>query len=92
MLDEAIRMHGVPENILTDNGVQFGLKGDRDSMFDTYCELKGIRHIRTGVRKPTTTGKIERWFGTFDREAWRYRDLDEFLYVYNWVRPHQSYF
>jgi len=90
VLDEAIRMHGVPENILTDNGVQFGLKGDRDSMFDTYCELKGIRHIRTGVGKPTTTGKIERWFGTFDREAWRYRDLDEFLYVYNWVRPHQS--
>ena len=39
---------------------------------------------------PTTTGKIERWFGTYDREAWRFETLDDFLFYYNQVRPHQS--
>jgi len=38
----------------------------------------------------TTDGKTERWFGTCDREAWRFETLDAFLFCYNQVRPHQS--
>ena len=50
----------------------------------------GIKHILAAVGKPTTTGKIERWFGTYDREVWRFETLDDFLFYYNQVRPHQS--
>jgi len=50
----------------------------------------GIKHILGAVGKPTTTGKIERWWGTVDREAWRFETLDDFLFYYNRVRPHQS--
>ncbi len=42
------------------------------------------------MKSPTTVGKMERWFGTFKHEAWRYVDLDQFLYTHNHVRPHQS--
>lgn len=60
------------------------------SAFDVRLGELGIRHILAGIGKPTTTGKIGRWFGTYDREAWRFETLDDFLFYYNQVRPHQS--
>ncbi len=90
LLRRAVDRHGPPAEILTDNGIEFGHKGDKANVFDLWCRKTGVKHIRARVKSPTTLGKMERWWGTFEREAWRYLDLDHFLYTYNWVRPHQS--
>jgi transposase InsO family protein len=42
------------------------------------------------VKSPTTVGKIERFSGSFEREARRFIDLERFRYRHNHVRPHQS--
>jgi len=43
-----------------------------------------------GGQEATTTGKIERWWGTYDVEGDLFETLDDFLFYYNQVRPHQS--
>jgi transposase InsO family protein len=43
----------------------------------------GIEHITSGIRKPTTLGKIERWFHTYDEELSRYRSLEDAVRFYN---------
>ena len=61
ILDELGRVHGYPREILTDNGSVFGLRS-KHSKFDRWCRKRGIKHIRTAIHSPTTTGKIERFF------------------------------
>jgi transposase InsO family protein len=68
---EAIRRHGVPEEVLTDNGKVFTARfGHRaaETLFDRICRENGITHRLTAVRSPTTTGKIERFHKTHRRE------------------------
>lgn len=90
-LDSLIEVHGCPREILTDNGSQYGGKGDNDNEFDKWCDRKGIKHIRAGVKKPTTLGKVERFFGTRDRELPYCNHDDEiFRMRYNHFRPHRS--
>jgi len=60
ILDELARVHGYPREILTDNGNVFGLRS-KHSKFDRWCRKRGIKHIRTAIHSPTTTGKIERF-------------------------------
>ena len=83
----AINRHGTPENILTDNGVQFHIHGP----FEEFCKTKGIKHILGRVHHPQTNGKIERWFGTYKMEfqpqQWT---LNEFITLYNQERLHQG--
>jgi hypothetical protein len=64
-LVEALGRHGVPEQILTDNGKvftgRFGPGGtSSEVLFDRVCAENGIRHLLTAPRSPTTTGKVER--------------------------------
>jgi transposase InsO family protein len=64
-LVEALARHGVPEQILTDNGKvftgRFGPGGSSSEvLFDRVCAENGIRHLLTAPRSPTTTGKVER--------------------------------
>ncbi len=58
-LAEAMRTHGVPDQILTDNGkvftARFG-KGPGPVAFDRICADNGIRHLLTAPHSPTTTG------------------------------------
>ena len=83
----AIDMYGAPENILTDNGVQFHSEGK----FEEFCKLKGVKHILGRVHHPQTNGKIERWFGTYKMEFQPQRwTLNEFMRLYNEVRMHQG--
>ena len=68
---EAMRRHGVPEAILSDNGKVFtGRFGPRQSevRFDRICREHGIRHLLTAPASPTTTGKVERFHKTLKRE------------------------
>ena len=69
----ALRRHGVPDQILTDNGKvftgRFGPAGSSaEVLFDRVCAENGIRHLLTAPRSPTTTGKVERWHKTIRAE------------------------
>lgn len=99
----AMRRHGVPEEILTDNGNVFtGRLGPRPTevLFDRICRENGIKHRLTAVRSPTTTGKIERFHLTLRRDFLAGRTLagmaeaqaalDAWVEDYNRDRPHQS--
>ncbi len=89
ILDDLIKIHGKPREILTDNGNVFGLRS-KHSKFDRWCRKRGIKHIRTAIHSPTTTGKIERFFQTLARELKFCVDHHEFRMRYNHVRPHTS--
>lgn len=70
---DALRRHGVPEQILTDNGKvftgRFGPGGSSaEVLFDRVCVENGIRHLLTAPRSPTTTGKVERLHKTMRAE------------------------
>jgi transposase-like protein len=89
-LDKLINVHGKPREILTDNGSVFGLKS-KHSKFDRWCNRRGIKHIRTAIHSPTTSGKIERFFQTLDQEfAFCNKDAECFRMRYNHFRPHSS--
>jgi transposase InsO family protein len=99
----AMRTHGVPDQVLTDNGKvftgRFG-KGAGEVLFDRICRENGIRHLLTAPRSPTTTGKVERFHKTLRREFLEGRtfasiedaqaQLDAWVHHYNFERPHQS--
>ena len=89
ILDEIIKVHGKPREILTDNGSVFGLRS-KHSQFDRWCNKKIIKHIRTAIHSPTTTGKIERFFQTLDNEVKFCKNAEHFRMRYNHFRPHSS--
>jgi transposase InsO family protein len=99
----ALARHGTPEEVLTDNGKVFtGRLGPHpgEVLFDRICREQGITHRCTGVRCPTTTGKIERFHKTlraelltgrrFDSLAHAQQVLDAWVADYNTQRPHQA--
>jgi hypothetical protein len=69
-------------------------------LFDRICRENGITHRLTAPQSPTTTGKIERFHGTFRRELLNGRvfdsiadaqqQVDAWLTEYNTDRPHAS--
>ena len=68
---QALARYGSPEELLTDNGKVFtGRLGPHPAevLFDRICREQGITHRLTGVRCPTTTGKIERFHKTLRAE------------------------
>jgi hypothetical protein len=89
IIDKLIQVHGKPREILTDNGNVFGLRS-KHSKFDVWCRRRNIKHIRTAIHSPTTTGKIERFFQTLDKELMFCRDAEHFRMRYNHFRPHSS--
>lgn len=103
VLAEALSTHGVPDEILTDNGKVFtGRFGPQpvEVLFDRICRENGISHRHTAVRSPTTTGKIERFHQTLRKEFLADRTfaslevaqvaLDAWVVDYNTARPHQA--
>ena len=90
ILDTLFKIHGKPREILTDNGSVFGLKS-KHSKFDRALNRRVVKHIRAAIHSPTTTGKIERFFQTLDKEfAFCNRDAELFRMRYNHFRPHTS--
>ena len=90
ILDTLFKIHGKPREILTDNGNIFGLKS-KHSKFDRALNRRGIKHIRTAIHSPTTSGKIERFFQTLDKEfVFCNKDAELFRMRYNHFRPHTS--
>jgi transposase InsO family protein len=99
----AMRAHGVPQQILTDNGKVFTGRFHHppvEVLFDRICRENGVEHLLTAPRSPTTTGKIERFHRTLRTEfnttqvfrtlKTAQAALDEWVDYYNQARPHQS--
>ena len=99
----AMRAHGVPMQVLTDNGRVFTGRFGRppvEVLFDRICRENGIEHLLTKPRSPTTTGKIERFHRTLRAEFDTHRlfptmaaaqaELDTWVAHYNHDRPHQA--
>jgi transposase InsO family protein len=90
ILDELIRRHGKPREILTDSGSAYG-GTSKHSKFDRWCRKRGIIHIRAHIHSPTTCGKVERLFQTIDQELpFCNNDQELFRLRYNHNRPHAS--
>ncbi len=102
-LIEGLGRHGVPEQILTDNGKVFTGRLARKPAtvaFDRICLNNGIRHLLTAPYSPTTTGKIERLHKTMRTELFSGRrfasikdaqaELDTWVTHYNLNREHQA--
>jgi transposase InsO family protein len=100
---QALSRHGLPEQILTDNGKVFtGRLAQKPATvaFDRICLANGIRHILTAPYSPTTTGKIERLHKTIRKEVLDGRtfdsieqaqaELDAWVARYNTEREHQA--
>jgi transposase InsO family protein len=99
----ALARHGVPEELLTDNGKVFTGRfapHPGEVLFDRICRENGITHRLTAPRSPTTTGKIERFHKTlrtelldglrFDSLAQAQQVIDLWVSDYNTRRPHQA--
>lgn len=89
ILDDLIKIHGKPKQILSDNGSAYGLKSTH-SKFDRWCRRRGVHHIRSSVHSPTTCGKVERLFQTIKKELPFCEDINEFRMRYNHFRRHKS--
>jgi hypothetical protein len=103
VLASSLARYGIPDEILTDNGKCFtGRLGPNpvEVVFDRILRENGISHRHTGVRSPTTTGKIERFHQSLRREFLAGRvfdsleqaqaELDAWVTDYNTSWPHQA--
>ena len=101
----AMRVHGVPAEVLTDNGKQFTGRFTRprpaEVLFERVCRENGVSTKLTKPYSPTTTGKIERWHRTLRGELLdgcgpfaslpaAQAAISEWVNTYNHARPHQS--
>lgn len=59
LIKEIVRNHGVPEEIIIDNGTEFCSKE-----FSDYLGDLGVEHKRTSPYHPQTNGLVERFHGT----------------------------
>jgi transposase InsO family protein len=100
---QALERHGIPDEVLTDNGKVFTNRFGRHAtevLFDKLCRDNGVTHRLTAPASPTTTGKIERFHRTLRTEFLSGRlfsgleaaqqALDAWVTEYNTERPHQS--
>lgn len=101
VFDKGVAAHGIPQRLLTDNGVALnparrGIIGQ----LTAHATALGVEAITGKPYKPTTQGKNER----FHQTLFRYLDkqplaatidelqehVDRFDHIYNTQRPHQG--
>ena len=95
VLEQAIARYGPPREMLTDRGSQFyASEGERKekgiSQFEQYLADHGIKHILCRVNHPQTNGKLERFYGVYDQKRHQFKNIDEYVYWHNEVKPHMS--
>ena len=101
----AMRLYGIPDELLTDNGKvftgRFGKPRPAEVLFERICRKNGIKQLLTKPYSPTTIGKVERWHQTlqtdFLTDAGPFATIDDaqaavdaWRHEYNHDRPHQS--
>lgn len=80
--------------LIMDRGAEFGAHrvhedGKWDSDFKQHLERHGINAILVKVKHPQANGKLERWFGEYQRGRQAFSSFEEFVEWYN-NRPHGS--
>lgn len=91
------------EEVLTDNGPEFGTKDSKTKKqhpFERLLEEMGVKHRYTRPYRPQTNGKVERFWRTlnedliegttFESEEEFKKELEQYIYYYNNERPHQA--
>lgn len=92
------------EEVLTDNGPEFGsgknANNKMDNPFERMLYEMGIKHRYTKPYRPQTNGKVERFWRTleddlidgttFETREELETELLEYLFYYNEQRPHQG--
>ena len=101
----AMRLYGIPDEVLTDNGKvftgRFGKPRPAEVLFERICRRNGIKQLLTKPYSPTTIGKVERWHQTLQTELLNLAGpfasmeeaqaaVDRWRQEYNHDRPHQS--
>ncbi|WP_424948521.1 integrase core domain-containing protein [Cumulibacter soli] len=101
IVDKAIAAHGVPQRLLSDNGIALNpSRLGRTGQLVAHLAALGVEAITGKPYKPTTQGKNER----FHQTLFRYLDkqplaetltelqtqVDAFDAIYNTQRPHQG--
>ncbi len=97
MLRKAIRQFGTPAQILSDNGSCFtsARRGTprgswTPTLFEDELLERNIMLLNSRPYHPQTNYKLERWFGTLERELADFAKIDEFIEFYNERRTHWS--
>jgi putative transposase len=92
LFEQAGKAYGFPAQVLTDHGTQFTGTNPKavNHRFPERLAQLGTEHIMGQVRKPTTTGKIERFFFTYEDELRPYHGHGAGVRFYNYGRPHIS--
>ena len=91
------------EEVLTDNGPEFGPRGSKKKAshpFERMLMEMGITHRYTRPYRPQTNGKVERFWRTLNEDLINgayfesiddfEKELMEYLLYYNQERPHQG--
>lgn len=98
--EQVFREYGLPDAILSDNGVQFsGFRGGY-TQFERWLMDLDIRPIHGRIMHPQTQGKIERFHRTMKNECLKHHDfsdladadyhLQKWRKKYNEIRPHEA--
>jgi putative transposase len=82
--------HGKIKQCISDRGSQFMNNMNGYSRFQEFLAKQGIQHIKTKIKHPQSNGKIEKWFGCYDKHRKAFKTKKAFLHWYNDVRPHRS--
>src|SRR3989344_2390711 len=82
--------HGKIKQCICDHGSQFISNLGGDSRFAAFLEKNGIKQILCRINHPQSNGKIEKWFGCYDRHREAFNSIEEFLHWYNDIKPHRS--
>jgi len=90
LFEKAAKKHGYPKQTLSDRGTQFYPNLGETCRFLEHMKSKGVQHIFASIKKPTTCGKLERFWGTHNKERWNFSSLRKFINYYNYKRPHMS--
>ncbi len=99
-LIETFRRHGLPDQLLWDNGGPWGSGGREYTRLDVWLLRLGVRPIHGRAYHPQTQGKEERFHRTLQTEVlarggWSdcpqvQQALDQWRPIYNGQRPHEA--
>ena len=100
VFESAFREYGLPQAILSDNGVQFAGFRHGYALFEKWLMDRDVLPIHGRIGHPQTQGKIERFHGAMKREFLRHRsfvnaahaheELQGWRHTYNMQRPHEA--